>query len=101
MSEAVPAGVETLNRLYQVIESRKGGDPKESRTARLFAAGVPKIAQKVGEEATEVVVAALAESDEALVGESADLIYHLLVLLSARGVDPQAVYAELAARAQR
>jgi len=101
VSEAVPAGVETLNRLYQVIESRKGGDPKESRTARLFAAGVPKIAQKVGEEATEVVVAALAESDEALVGESADLIYHLLVLLSARGVDPQAVYAELAARAQR
>jgi phosphoribosyl-ATP pyrophosphohydrolase len=101
VTKAPPDGVEMLDRLYQMIESRKGGDPKESRTAKLFAAGVPKIAQKVGEEATEVVVAALAESDEALVGEAADLIYHLLVLLSARGVSPQAVYAELAVRAQR
>lgn len=101
MTKAPSDGVEMLDRLYQVIESRKGGDPKESRTAKLFAAGVPKIAQKVGEEATEVVVAALAEGDEALVGEAADLIYHLLVLLSARGVSPQSVYAELAARAQR
>jgi phosphoribosyl-ATP pyrophosphohydrolase len=94
------AGPEVLVRLYDVIETRKRTHPKESRTARLFEAGLPKIAQKVGEEATEVVVASLAQDDRALVGESADLLYHLLVLLAARGIHPDAVFAELAARAR-
>jgi len=92
------AGPEILVRLYEVIESRKGGDPRRSRTARLFDGGLGKIAQKLGEEATETVVAALSESDQRLVSEAADLLYHLLVLLAAREVRPEAVYAELAAR---
>ena len=91
-------GAAVLDALYAVIESRKGGDPSASYTARLLAAGLPKVAQKVGEEATETVVAALAQSDEALVAESADLLYHLLTLWAARGVRPEAVYAELARR---
>jgi len=100
VSNAERAGPEVLARLYEVIESRRSAHPSESRTAKLFAAGVPKVAQKLGEEATEVVVAALAQSDSALAGEAADLLYHLLVLLAARGVHPSAVYAELAARAR-
>jgi phosphoribosyl-ATP pyrophosphohydrolase len=99
-SNAEAVGPEVLARLYEVIESRRGAHPTESRTARLFAAGLPKIAQKVGEEATEAVVAALAESDERLVSEAADLLYHLLVLLAVKRVHPGAVYAELAARAK-
>lgn len=92
-------GAEVLTRLYEVIESRKGGNPKESRTARLFHRGLGKIAQKLGEEATETVVAALTESDERLVSEAGDLLYHLLVLLAAREIRPEAVFAELEARA--
>ena len=99
MSSDSQSGVEVLDRLYEVIESRRGGDPKESRTARLFKRGVKKISQKVGEEATETVIATLSESDERLISECADLIYHLLVLLAAREIAPARVYAELAARA--
>ncbi len=100
MAEAKKDGPEVLDRLYAVIESRRGADPKESRTAKLFKRGINKIAQKVGEEATETVVAALAESDDRLVSECADLIYHLMVLLAARGIRPEQVYAELGARAR-
>lgn len=88
-----------LDRLYAVIESRRGGDPAHSRTARLFAKGTPKIAQKVGEEAVETVIAALAEPRERLIAESADLLYHLLVLWAAQGVAPDEVWAELDRRA--
>ena len=87
-----------LERLYAVIESRKGSDPAASHTARLLAAGLPAIARKVGEEATETVVAALAESPQRAASESADLIYHLLVLWAALGVRPADVWAELARR---
>lgn len=100
MTSTQQDGPEVLVRLYEVIESRKGGDPKESRTARLFDRGLEKIAQKVGEEATETVVAALAQSDERLVSEAADLLYHLLVLFAARQIRPEAIYAELGARAR-
>jgi phosphoribosyl-ATP pyrophosphohydrolase len=93
-------GPEVLDRLFEVIESRRDANPKDSRTAKLFQKGITKVAQKVGEEATETVVAALAESDQRLISESADLIYHLLVLLAIRGVRPEAVYAELGARAR-
>ncbi len=93
---AVDANV--LARLYDVIESRKGADPASSYTAKLFARGIPKIAQKMGEEAVETVIAGTAEGKAEVVGESADLLYHLLVLWAARGVKPDEVWAELADR---
>ena len=85
-------GSEILDDLFAVIEQRRGADPSESWTARLLQKGLPKICQKVGEEATETIVAALAESHEALLEESADLLYHLLVLWAAKGVQPDEVY---------
>ncbi len=88
-------GSEILDQLYAVIEQRRGADPSESWTARLMQKGLPKICQKVGEEATETIVAALAESHEALVEESADLLYHLLVLWAAKRVRPDEVYEVL------
>ena len=85
-------GAAILDQLYGVIEQRRGADPAESWTARLMAKGLPKICQKVGEEATETVVAALAETHQDLLEESADLLYHLLVLWAAKGVKPDEVY---------
>lgn len=89
---------ETLNELYETILSRKANPPPNSYTAKLFAAGDVEIAKKVGEEAIEVIVAAYKESDERLASESADLIYHLLVLLAARNVKWRAVEQELEKR---
>src|ERR1700752_4206419 len=87
-----------LHRLWQVIQSRRGADPQSSYTARLFARGRTKIAQKLGEEAVEAVIEGVGENSDALVGESADLLYHLLVLWAAAGVSPADVAAELARR---
>ena len=87
-----------LDDLYAVIASRKGADPETSYTAKLFAKGRGKIAQKVGEEAVETVIAALAQDKGAVVSESADLLYHLLALWADRGVTPADVWAELARR---
>lgn len=87
-----------LSRLFEVIESRKGADPASSYTAKLFGRGIPKIAQKLGEEAVETVIAATAEGRAEVIGESADLLYHLLVLWAATGVAPDDVWRELAAR---
>jgi phosphoribosyl-ATP pyrophosphohydrolase len=89
---------EVLDALFAVIDGRRDADPTSSYTARLFAKGAPKIAQKVGEEATETIIAALAETHDDLVYESADLLYHLLVLWAAKGVNPADVYAELERR---
>jgi phosphoribosyl-ATP pyrophosphohydrolase len=88
----------SIQWLFDVIESRKQDPSEESYTSRLLAKGLPKIAQKVGEEGTEVVVAALAQDDQRLIEEIADLTYHTLVLLSARGLKPQDVLAELEKR---
>ncbi len=88
----------TLERLEQVIASRRTASPDESYVAKLNAKGVPKIAQKLGEEATEAVIAAVSGSNEELVGESADLLFHLLVLLDAKGVSLDHVLAELERR---
>lgn len=88
----------TLDRLYAVVASRKGADPESSYTARLYDKGVAKIAQKVGEEAVETVIDGVAGKKDRLVSESADLLYHLLVLWAARDVDPEDVWAELAKR---
>lgn len=87
-----------LERLYATIESRKGADPASSYTAKLFDKGPRKIAQKLGEEAVETVIAATAEGREELAAESADLLYHLLVLWAAHGLRPEEVWAKLAAR---
>ncbi|HJN22959.1 MAG TPA: phosphoribosyl-ATP diphosphatase [Rhodospirillales bacterium] len=88
-----------LDRLFKVIEGRRDADPKVSRTARLFSRGKGKIAQKTGEEAVETVVAALDETPQRVVEESADLLYYLLVLWVETGIRPADVWAELAARA--
>ena len=87
-----------LERLSAVVRSRRGADPASSRTAKLFAAGTAKIAQKVGEEAVETVIEALRDDRERLVCESADLIYHLLVLWADRDIEPAEIWRELARR---
>ena len=89
---------DVLARLFAVIESRRGGDADSSYTAKLLAGGAPKIAKKLGEEATEVTIAALSEGPDAVARESADLLYHLLVMWAAMDVRPEDVYAELAKR---
>ena len=87
-----------LDNLYTVIASRKGGNPEESYTASLFDKGIAKIAQKVGEEAVETVIDGVSGPKERVISESADLLYHLLVLWAARDVRPGEVWAELGER---
>ena len=87
-----------LARLEKVIEQRISDRPDGSYTARLFAQGPKRIAQKVGEEGLEVALAAAAETDDKVVAESADLLFHLLVLLRSRGIAFDQVVAELASR---
>jgi phosphoribosyl-ATP pyrophosphohydrolase/phosphoribosyl-AMP cyclohydrolase len=93
-------GGHVLERLRAVIAARAAERPEGSYTVRLLDAGVAKMAQKVGEEAVEVVVAATAQTPERLASESADLLYHLLVLLEAKGVSADAVWDELERRAR-
>jgi phosphoribosyl-ATP pyrophosphohydrolase len=89
---------DTLQRLWRVIESRRGGDPASSYTAKLLSRGKAKVAQKFGEEAIEAVIEGVRGDRAALVGESADVLYHLLVMWAAIGVSPADVAAELARR---
>ena len=79
-------------------QSRRGTDPQTSYTARLFSRGRAKIAQKLGEEAVEAVIEGVRDNPSALVGESADLLYHLLVLWADAGISPADVAAELTRR---
>lgn len=88
----------TLDQLYTTLLRRRRSDPDTSYTARLYAKGRPHIAKKTGEEAVEVVIASLAEDRRALVSESADLLYHLLVLWAEAGVKPADVWKELERR---
>lgn len=88
----------SIQWLFDVIEDRKKNPTEKSYTASLFADGLPKIAQKVGEEGTEVVIAALAQDDRRLIEEVADLTFHTLVLLSARGLTLADIIAELEKR---
>ena len=90
-----------LDRLFALIASRKTGDPNTSYTAKLLAQGRLKCAKKLGEEAVETCLAAVAQDKTALTNESADLLYHLLVLWAACDVAPAEVYAALAAREGR
>jgi phosphoribosyl-ATP pyrophosphohydrolase len=84
-----------LDRLYDVIDSRKGADPNTSYTARLFSRGREQIAKKLGEEAVEALIEGIRGDKPKLVGESADMLYHLLTLWASVGVKPAAVWAEL------
>ncbi len=88
----------SIQWLFDVIEERKENPKEGSYTYSLYRDGLPKIAQKVGEEGTEVVVAALAQDDQRLIEEVADLMYHTMVLLSARGLTPEQVLTELGNR---
>ncbi len=87
--------MDTLTRLAATIASRRTADPASSWVAKLHARGLPVIARKLGEEAVETVIAALSGSREELIGEAADTIFHLLVLLDAKGVGLDEVLAEL------
>ena len=84
-----------LAELTQTIEARKNADPKKSYTASLLKGPLSRTAQKVGEEGVETVIAALAQSETELVSESADLLYHLMVLLAAKGMSLNDVMSAL------
>ncbi|MBL9054856.1 MAG: phosphoribosyl-ATP diphosphatase [Rhodobacteraceae bacterium] len=85
----------TLDRLYTTIAARKGADPETSWTAKLFAKGPEKCAEKFGEEAIEAIIEAVKGDRERLTSEAADVLYHLLVMLAARDVTLDMVLAEL------
>jgi phosphoribosyl-ATP pyrophosphohydrolase len=87
-----------IERLYEAVAARRGADPALSRTAKLIALGLPKIAQKVGEEAVEVIVDAMAGHRDGVVRESSDLLYHLVVLWQQLGIEPAEIWAEMARR---
>ena len=87
-----------MEELYEVILSRRGGDPARSHTAKLFAKGRNKIAQKLGEEAVEALIEGVNGDRDGLIAESADLLYHLLVLWASLDVKPEEVWDALRAR---
>ena len=87
-----------LDEIFAVIESRKGGDPEKSYTARKFAKGTDHIAKKIGEEATEVAIAAARRARGEIISESADLLFHLLILWADQGIRPKQVFDELRTR---
>jgi phosphoribosyl-ATP pyrophosphohydrolase len=91
----------TLARLAKTIESRKTADPESSYTAQLLSQGVERAAKKLGEESVEVVIAAVQKDKDGLAAESADLIYHWLVLLAAAGVSLDDVASWLESREGR
>ena len=92
------SGAAVLDRLFAVITERRAADPARSHSARLLSRGMPKVAQKFGEEAVECLIEAVSGNADALVAESADVLYHLLVMWVAAGVAPDQVWAELVRR---
>jgi phosphoribosyl-ATP pyrophosphohydrolase len=94
----VDSNAVVLDRLFSVVESRRNADPMVSHSARLLSRGAAKVAQKFGEEAVECLIEAVAGNREALIAESADVLYHLLVLWVSAGVAPPDVWAELVRR---
>jgi phosphoribosyl-ATP pyrophosphohydrolase len=95
---ATPSLGDSLERLWHIIDSRRNADPDTSYTAKLLMRGRKKAAQKLGEEAVEAVIEAVRHDNPALIGESADLLYHLFVLWASCGVTPSEVAAELVRR---
>src|SRR4051812_22048684 len=90
--------IDVLDRLYALIESRRTADPEVSHSARLLSRGVAKVAQKFGEEAVECLIEAVAGNHDALVAESADVLYHLIVLWVSAGITSNEVWTELVRR---
>jgi phosphoribosyl-ATP pyrophosphohydrolase len=87
-----------IESLYRAVAARRGGDPVLSRTAKLIAMGLPKIAQKLGEEAVEVIIDAITGERHGVIRESSDLIYQLVVLWQELGIEPTEIWAEMARR---
>ncbi len=85
----------SLEELYKIIEERKEKMPKDSYVAFLFNEGLDRIIQKLGEESTEVIIAAKNESKQRVISEAADLFFHTLVMLSYLGIKPSDIYEEL------
>jgi phosphoribosyl-ATP pyrophosphohydrolase len=100
MAEQAELGA-VIMRLAATIEARKGASPEASYTAKLLSEGASKCAKKFGEEAVELALAAAGESEARVASEAGDVLYHLLVLLAARGVAPSAVAEALATREGR
>lgn len=98
LTDGLDPGGHLLSRLAATVAERVRSRPAGSYTVALVDAGIPKVSQKVGEEAVEVVVAANTEDGERLASEAADLLYHLVVLLQARGVPLDAVWRQLERR---
>ncbi len=97
-ARATGVSVDVLDRLWDVVLSRRDADPEQSHSARLLSRGRAKVAQKFGEEAVECVIEAVSGNLPALACESADVLYHLLVLWVSAGLHPSEVWAELARR---
>jgi phosphoribosyl-ATP pyrophosphohydrolase len=95
---AVGASSAVLDRLWHVVNDRRGADPAISHSARLLSRGTAKVAQKFGEEAVECLIEAVGGNHAALVAESADVLYHLIVMWVGAGVRPEEVWAELQRR---
>ena len=91
-------GSEVLDRLWGVVQARRDADPASSHSARLLGRGTAKVAQKFGEEAVECLIEAVAGNRMALVAESADVLYHMVVLWVDAGVRPDEVWGELVRR---
>jgi len=88
-----------LDRLWTTIEARRvGGNAATSHSARLLSRGTPKVAQKLGEEAVELVIEAVCRNRDATISETADVLYHLMVLLVDAGIQPAEIWAELRRR---
>jgi len=86
---------DSLDRLYAAVLAAKHGDPRTSRTARLLRSGRAKMAKKLAEEAVEVIIDAMHGGRDAVIRESADLLYHLVVLWGSAGVSPKEVWKEM------
>ena len=97
---AAIASPDVLDRLWTIIDSRKGADPGASHSARLLARGTPQVVQKLGEELVECLIEAMAGNHAGLVAESADVLYHLLITWVNAGIHPEEVWAELTRREQ-
>lgn len=93
-----PSDIAVLDRLFAIVESRRDADPALSHSARLLSRGPAKVAQKFVEEAVECLIEAVAGSHDALVAESADVLYHMIVLWVSAGVGSHEVWAELVRR---
>lgn len=90
----------TLEELYQIIENRRKNMPKDSYVAFLFREGIDRIIQKVGEETTEIIIAAKNKNKQQLISEMADLWFHCVVLLSSQGIKPEEILSELRKRSK-